>query len=98
LLRPAEKPAATINKKAENFILMDPVNEVDVAKSPWQWILVIVMNIAVLTELCIAMYLASNDPEDFTAAFMKAFFGMLVPTLVIGFFAKRRLQPVKVRV
>jgi hypothetical protein len=72
---------------------MDPVNEVDVAKNPWQWILVIVMNLAVLKELCIAMYLATNDPEDFTAAFMKAFFGMLVPTLVIGFFAKRRLRP-----
>jgi hypothetical protein len=72
---------------------MDPVNEVDVAKNPGQWILVIVMNLAVLTELCIAMYLATNDPEDFTAAFMKAFFGMLVPTLVIGFFAKRRLRP-----
>jgi hypothetical protein len=76
---------------------MDPVNEVDVAKNPWHWILVIVMNLAVLTELCIAMYLAANDPEDFTAAFMKAFFGMLVPTLVIGFFAKRRLRPVTVK-
>jgi hypothetical protein len=55
------------------------------------------MNLAVLTELCIAMYLAANDPEDFTAAFMKAFFGMLVPTLVIGVLAKRRLRPAPVK-
>ena len=73
---------------------MDPVNEVDVAKNPWQWILVIVMNLAVLTELCIAMYLATNDPDDFTATFIKAFFGMLIPTLVIGIIARRRLRPV----
>jgi hypothetical protein len=69
------------------------MNEFDVVKSPGQWILVIVMNFAVLTELCVAMYLAANDPNDFTATFMKAFFGMLIPTLVIGRVAKRRLRP-----
>ena len=76
---------------------MDPVNEVDVAKNPRQWILVIVMNLAVLTELCIAMYLATNDPDDFTATFIKAFFGMLIPTLVVGVLAKRRLRPAPVK-
>jgi len=81
----------------ENFISMDPVNEVDVAKSLWHWILVIGMNMAVLAELCVAIYLAANDPEDFTAAFMKAFFSMLAPTLVVGFFAKRRLKPATVK-
>jgi len=75
---------------------MDPINEVDVAKSRWHWILVIGMNLALLTELCVAMSLAANDPEDFTAAFMKAFFSMLAPTLVVGFFAKRRLKPATV--
>jgi hypothetical protein len=54
--------------------------------------LVIVMDVLVLTELCVAMYLAVSSPEDFTATFMKAFFGMLIPTLVIGALAKRRLR------
>ena len=76
---------------------MDPVNEVDVAKNFRQWILVIVMNLAVLTELCIAMYLATNDPDDFTATFIKALFGMLIPTLVVGVLAKRRLRPAPVK-
>jgi hypothetical protein len=73
---------------------MDPINEADVVKSPWQWILVIAMNVAVLTELCVAMYLAVSSGDNFTATFMKAFFGMLIPTLVLGVLAKRRLRPV----
>jgi hypothetical protein len=72
---------------------MDPINEVDVAKNPRHWLLVIVMDVLVLTELCVAMYVAVSSPEDFTATFMKAFFGMLIPTLVIGALAKRRLRP-----
>ena len=72
---------------------MDPINEVDVAKNPRHWLLVIVMDVLVLTELCVAMYVAASSPEDFTATFMKAFFGMLIPTLVIGALAKRRLRP-----
>ena len=72
---------------------MDPINEVDVANSLRQWLLVIVMNVLVLAELCVAMYLAAGNPEDFTATFIKAFFGMLIPTLVVGVLAKRRLRP-----
>jgi hypothetical protein len=77
---------------------MDPINEVGVMNSPRQWLLVIVMNVLVLAELCVAMYLAASSHEDFTATFLTAFFGMLIPTLVIGVLAKRRLRraPVKV--
>jgi hypothetical protein len=71
---------------------MDPVNDVDVAKSPRQWLLVIVMDVLVLAELCVAMYLAVASTEDFTATFIKAFFAMLIPTLVAGALAKRRLR------
>jgi len=74
---------------------MDPIQETETAKTPGHWALVIAMNLAVLVELCVAMYLAASSPaEDFTATFMKAFFGMLVPTLVIGILGKRRLRPV----
>jgi hypothetical protein len=47
----------------------------------------------VLAELCLAMYLAAAGSGDFTATFIKAFFGMLIPTLVVGALAKRRLRP-----
>jgi hypothetical protein len=76
---------------------MDPINEADVVKSPRQWLLVIVMDVLVLGELCVAMYLAVASGEDFTATFIKAFFGMLIPTLVIGALAKRRLRPETVK-
>jgi hypothetical protein len=55
------------------------------------------MDVLVLSELCVAMYLAVASAEDFTATFMKAFFGMLIPTLVIGVLAKRRLRPAPVK-
>lgn len=72
---------------------MDPINEVNLASNPRHWILVIAMNALVLSELCLSMYLAVSSTEDFTATFIKVFFGMLIPTLVIGALAKRRLRP-----
>jgi len=78
---------------------MDPIQETETAKTPGHWALVIAMNLAVLVELCVAMYLAASSPaEDFTATFMKAFFGMLIPTLVIGVIGKRRLRSASVQV
>lgn len=71
---------------------MDPVTEVDVARSPAEWLQAVVMNLAVLTELCVSMYMAAARPDDFTAAFIKCFFGMLIPTLAIGAIVKRRLR------
>ena len=72
---------------------MDPINEINMESSPRHWMLVIVMNVLVLAELCLSMYLAVSSTEDFTATFIKAFFIMLVPTLVVGALAKRRLRP-----
>jgi hypothetical protein len=72
---------------------MDPINEINMEGSPRHWMLVIVMNVLVLVELCLSMYLAVSSTEDFTATFIKVFFGMLIPTLVIGALAKRRLRP-----
>ena len=71
---------------------MDPIQETETARTPRHWVLVIAMNVAVLVELCVAMYLAASSAEDFTATFLKAFFGMLIPTLVIGVIGKRRLR------
>jgi hypothetical protein len=71
---------------------MDPINEINMEGSPRHWMLVIVMNVLVLVELCLSMYLAVSSTEDFTATFIKVFFGMLIPTLVIGALAKRRLR------
>jgi hypothetical protein len=77
---------------------MNPAQEPESGRSLRHWVFVIAMNVAVLVELCVAMYLATGSPDDFEATFMKAFFGMLIPTLALGVIGKRRLCPAPVRV
>jgi hypothetical protein len=56
------------------------------------WWLVIVVDVLILVELAAAMYVASVHPDDFELVFMKSFFGLLVPTLLLSFLAKRILR------
>ncbi len=58
------------------------------------WLLVIVVDVLILVELAAAMYVASVHPDEFELMFMKSFFGMLIPTLVLSFLAKRMLRRV----
>lgn len=57
-----------------------------------QKIVVIAVDVAILAELCIGMHAASLTPEEFTPAFCKTFFSLLLPTLVAGFVAARFLR------
>ena len=54
---------------------------------------IVVINILVLLELCIAMYMAAHNPEEFTSVFFKWFFSLLVPTLILGVVSKRFIRP-----
>ena len=56
------------------------------------WLLVIVVDVLILVELAAAMYVASVHPDDFELMFIKSFFGMLIPTLLLSFLAKRMLR------
>jgi len=56
------------------------------------WLLVIVVDVLILVELAGAMYVASVHPDEFELMFMKSFFGMLIPTLVLAFLGKRFLR------
>ena len=72
---------------------MDPVGQVDLRKmNATQWLVVIVIDVLVLAELAGAMYVAAGHPDDFTLTFMKTFFGMLIPTLILGLLAKRMMR------
>jgi hypothetical protein len=44
---------------------------------------VIVLDLAVLIELAVAMYRASSHTPDFTGVFLRTFFGLLIPTLLL---------------
>ncbi len=58
-------------------------------------IAIIIVNFLVLAELCISMYFGAKDPENLTPVFMKLFFAMLVPTLIMTRLVLRRLRTVE---
>jgi len=57
-----------------------------------QKIAIAVMDILMLAELCFAMYMAHNNPENFTPVFIKTFLILLIPTLIIGRVVVKRLR------
>ena len=57
-----------------------------------QKIVVITLDVLLLVELCIAMYFANLAPEAFTPTFVKTFFSLLLPTILIGLFFLRRFK------
>ena len=52
-----------------------------------------IINLLVLAELCVAMYMANENPEEFTPVFFKVFFSLLLPTLILGILSKRFIRP-----
>jgi len=54
---------------------------------------VVTVNVLVLVELCVAMYMANENPEEFTPVFFKVFFALLVPTLILATVSKRFIYP-----
>jgi len=63
-----------------------------------QKIAVITVDILILAEVCVAMYLANANPDVFTPTFMKSFFSMLVPTLIAGHVSVRLLRQKEIQV
>jgi hypothetical protein len=50
------------------------------------------VDILVLAELFVSIYVANRHPEEFTLVFFKYFFGMLIPTLLLARFLVRRYR------
>lgn len=55
-------------------------------------VLVVSVNLLVLCVLTLAMYLAAQNPEEFTLVFLKVFGTALVPVLTAGYVGKRMLR------
>ena len=72
---------------------MGAAQQVQMTLSLPHFIRIAVINILVLAELCVAMYMAAQNPEEFTAVFFKVFFSLLVPTLILGIVSKRFIRP-----
>jgi hypothetical protein len=59
-----------------------------------QKIVIAILDVVMIVELCISMYLANSDPSNFTSAFCKSFFSMLIPTLVVARIMVKRFRAV----
>jgi hypothetical protein len=57
-----------------------------------QKLFILAIDFAIIAEMCIAVSAAAANMDTFTPTFMKIFFTMFVPTLVIGFVGHRRLR------
>ena len=57
-----------------------------------QKLTVIAVDVAILAELCVGMHSASLDPDNFTVAFCRSFFTLLVPTLAAGIILVKLLR------
>jgi len=53
---------------------------------------VIIVDVLVVAELTIAMYVASKSQYDFTIAFIMTFFALFIPTMVMSWFIHRKLR------
>jgi hypothetical protein len=61
-----------------------------------QKIALMIVNLLLIVELCLGMYYGSKDPENLTPIFLKFFFGLMIPTFIIGRIIVRRLLRSKV--
>lgn len=57
-----------------------------------QKIVIALVDIALIVELCVSMYFANQNPDRFTPLFMKYFFCMLIPTLILAKVGVNRLR------
>jgi hypothetical membrane protein len=56
---------------------------------------VALLDVVILIELGISIYLANKTPELFTPIFMKTFFVLAIPTLILARIVIKRLRTVE---
>jgi len=56
---------------------------------------VALLDVLILIELGISMYRANKTPDLFTPAFVKTFFVLLIPTLVLARIVIKRLRTIE---
>jgi hypothetical protein len=60
--------------------------------NPWRVFFILGVDLIILAELCIAIRQAAMTPDMLTPVFMKTFFAMLLPTLVVCYAIKRWMR------
>jgi hypothetical protein len=49
-----------------------------------QKVAVVILDVLIIAELCVSLYLGNQDPENLTPIFFKSFLTMVIPTLIIA--------------
>ncbi len=57
-----------------------------------QKIAVVIIDVLILIELCVGMYFAVGDPDNFQSVFFKVFLGTFIPTIALGIFIVKKLK------
>ncbi len=52
---------------------------------------IIALDLVMLTELAVAMYRANAHTSDFSGVFLRTFFGLLIPTLLLWRYGVRKI-------
>jgi hypothetical protein len=83
-----------IFKRASGMISRKPGDTVDSAATGprGRVAALIAFDVAMLVELSVAMYRANAHSSDFTNVFLKTFFGLLIPTLLLWRYGSRKLS------
>ena len=89
----APSPPTQEDTPAQAEAPMGAGQQVQTVLSLPNFIRLVVINMLVLVELCVAMYMAAQNPEEFTPVFFKVFFSLLVPTLILAAVSKRFIRP-----
>ncbi len=57
-----------------------------------QKVVIGIMDVLMIAELCVSMYVADKDQANFTPVFFKTFVMMIVPTLIAARIVFKRLR------
>jgi len=60
-----------------------------------QKIALLILNVLLFLELCLALYFGSKDPENLTTIFLKYFLFLIIPTFIIGWIVIKRVLRTK---
>ena len=86
-----EPPPAPVEEDAP----MGAAQPVQVDVSMGHIIFVVTLNVLILVELFIAMYMGHLNRDEFSPVFFKSLFSMLIPTLILAIIVKRWIPKVK---
>ncbi len=51
-----------------------------------------ILDVVIIAEVCVSIYMGNRDPENLTPVFMKTFFILVIPTLILGRVIIKRMR------